>query len=386
MNTDHELGRTLRERADGITGTPLTFDDVRGRARRIRRRRAAGVAGGLALVAAVALPIALLGGTGADRSEPDPAPSPTRAVDPYADGGVPTLQDGVIIYPDGPRIPVQTPAADIRQFTPLGTDRWVLSTWTDGRGAVVVIDEAGQAVGQYRSGGNGALAVSADHDAVAWVGPDGSPMLLLAGSDEPQALAHLTVSGPEVVAITGDCSTTCEVVGHYDDSAGGLGSSWAASTDGTVRDLPAGVPAVVDASSDGALLAGLDEYDADGTHTCGGVYDVAAGDYAWRSCEESIYDFSPSGALVATTFTEGLGPTRIDVRDATTGELLVNFTGGTITSWAWEDDAHLLAVVVMESGETSVIRLSAGNVETDYLEGFHTDDPTLSVPVQLPLG
>ena len=154
-----------------------------------------------------------------------------------------------------------------------------------------------------------------------------------------------------MVAITGDCTTTCEVVGHYDDSSGGLGSSWAVSpTDGTVPDLPAGVPAVVDASSDGALLAGLDAYAPDDIHTCGGVYDVAAGDYAWRSCEDSVYDFSPSGALVATTFSEGLGPTRIDVRDSDSGESVIGIAGGTITSWAWEDDTHLLAVVVKDNG------------------------------------
>ena len=76
MNDD--LTRTFRERADAVVDSPLTYGDVRGRARQIRRRRAAGVAGGLALVAAVLVPIALLGGSGADKADPDPTkPSPT---------------------------------------------------------------------------------------------------------------------------------------------------------------------------------------------------------------------------------------------------------------------------------------------------------------------
>ena len=39
-----ELGRELHRRADDLHGAPLTFDDVRGRARAIRRRRRAAAA------------------------------------------------------------------------------------------------------------------------------------------------------------------------------------------------------------------------------------------------------------------------------------------------------------------------------------------------------
>ncbi len=382
MSTEEQLGRTLHERADGVDDQPLTLADVRGRARQIRRRQASGFAIGVALVAAVALPVALLGGAGSDKSEPSPAPSPTRAVDPN-DQGVPTLQDGVIVYHDGPRIPLRLRSnAQVLGFTPLGTERYVVSTLEDDGTQIALLDEVGNGVDHLPTDG-GAIAVAADRSAVAWVDPDGRVQLLVAGDDEPQSLAH--VPGPRAVpvAITGDCAAMCEVVGRSDDPRGGLGRSWAASTNGGIRDLPAAVPTVVDASTDGSLLAGLDSIATEDNHICGGVYDVAADDYAWRSCEHNVYDFSPDGALVATSFGEGRGPSRIDIRDARSGEAVAGATGGWISSWAWEDSTHLLAVQVRDDGATSLLRISADDATT-VLDGFTTSSDDLSPPIILP--
>jgi len=113
------------------------------------------------------------------------------------------------------------------------------------------------------------------------------------------------------------------------------------------------------------------------------VFDVAADKYAWRDCETNVYDFSPDGALVATTFAEGLGPTHIDIRDARSGTTVAGAAGGTISSWAWEDDTHLLAVQIRDDGSTALLRISADGVTT-VLDGFHADDPAVAVPLVLP--
>jgi hypothetical protein len=380
-----DLTRTLREQAETVTDRPLTFGDVRRRARQIRRRQAGAVAGGIALVAAVVLPFALLGGPDADRSDPDPAPSPTEAVDVFADG-VPMLYNGVITYPDGPRLSLDLGGAEVRAFSPLGTDRWVLSTWSeDAVAQILVIDQTGQVLGQYDDT-DGAFAVSDDRDAVAWMRADGSPMLLTTEANQPEALTRLTVSGPRVVAITGDCASTCEVVGYYDDAAGGLGSSWAVSTTGTVRDLPGAVPQVVDASADGSLLAGIDAYADDDIHVCGGVYDIGVDDFVWHGCEDNTFVFSPDGGLVATMFGEGAGPRSLTIRDAHSGAPVAQLTdAGLITSYAWEDDRHLLAVVAADDGSVSVQRIGLDGAPETVLDGFHAEDPTIDVPIRLPV-
>ena len=384
MSTDDDLRTALREHADSVAGTPLTFDGVRGRARQIRRRRTGSVAAGLALVAAIVLPVALLGGAGSDKSDDPPvAPSPTRAIDP-ADRGVPTIQDGVLIYPNGPRFPIRIGQDRLLSFAELGTDRWVLGVGTEdeGRTEATVIDATGQVIARYPMGSP--LAAADDGSAVAWVDPQGTTQLLVADATEPRELGSEAGRHPTAVAITGDCSATCEVVGRVDGD-NDLGSSWIASTTGTVRSLPSSAPLVVDASSDGALLAALDGRDDDDIHLCGGVFDVGADAMLWRRCEDNVFEFSPDGALVMTTFAEGLGPNHLELRDSYSGAAVAELTGSLITSYAWEDSTHLLAVVVEEDGSTSVQRISAGTTPEIVLSGFHTDDPTIDVPVQLPL-
>ena len=99
MTQEKRLTEELARRADVVHGRELSVDDVRGRAHRIRRRRVATTVAALAVVAAVVVPISLLAGTPGGDNGPEPAPSPTKAVDPNTDG-IPTLQDGVIIYAD----------------------------------------------------------------------------------------------------------------------------------------------------------------------------------------------------------------------------------------------------------------------------------------------
>jgi hypothetical protein len=386
MSTEEQLGRTLHERADGIdgpaSGRPLTLGDVRGRARQIRRRQASGVAAGVALAAAVALPVALLGGTGPDGSEPSPAPSPTHAVDPY-DAGVPTLQDGVIIYPDGPRIPLPGKLRDAADgFAVLGTDRYVVVSPTpNGEREATLVDEVGRALDRFPlySG----ITTGEGGTSVAWVAPDQTLHLLVAGSDEPRTIALGDVEPTQTTAVTGDCADACTVAVRT-ARGGDLGGTILVTSDGEVSDGPAAVPAIAAISPNGSLIAGLDSVAEDDIHLCGGGYDVGVGDYVWRGCKDNTFDFSPGGALVATSFGEGLGPRRVDLRDTHSGVSVAALNGGWISSYAWEDSTHLLAVVVAEDGSTSLQRISPDGPPETVLAGFATGSDDLSPPIILP--
>ncbi|GAA4736624.1 hypothetical protein GCM10023350_20610 [Nocardioides endophyticus] len=382
MSTEERLGRTLHEHADGVDGRPLTLGDVRGRARQIRRRRAAAAAGGLALVAAVALPVALLSGAGGDSSDPDPAkPSPTRAVDPNT--GVPTLQDGVIIYADGPRIPLP---GELRQtadgFAVLGTDRYVVtSPAPDGEREATLVDEAGRQVDRFPlySG----ITATPDGTSVAWIAPDRTLHLLVAGSDAPSIIALGDVRPTQTTAITGDCADVCTVAVRT-ARGGDLGGTVVVTSDGDVTTGPAGVPAVAAVSPNGSLIAGFDSVDEDGIHVCGGMYDVGVGDYVWDGCEHNVFQFSPDGALVATSFGEGLGPTAVRIRDARSGATIAELGGSRIASTAWEDATHLLVVVVEDDGSTSLQRIGLDGPPETVLDGFTTSGDDLSPPIILP--
>src|SRR4029079_8893191 len=87
MSSHDDLGRTLRERADAMgEGHPLSLDDVKGRARGIRRRRYAATGLAAAAVLAVAIPAGVVVASNTASSEVPPAdqgrsepPSPTEA-------------------------------------------------------------------------------------------------------------------------------------------------------------------------------------------------------------------------------------------------------------------------------------------------------------------
>jgi hypothetical protein len=164
---------------------------------------------------------------------------------------------------------------------------------------------------------------------------------------------------------------------------GDLGATAWVSSQGTVTAGPTGVPAVLDFTTDGSLFAGLESIADDDIHTCSGVYGGDSGEQLWGDCEDNRYDFSPDGALVATTFAEGLGPSRVDIRDAQTGTKVADLAGGWISSFSWEDATHLLAVQVMDDGATSLLRISPDGTET-VLDGLHTDMDALKPAIILP--
>lgn len=380
MTDETQLGHELAQRAEDVPGGTLTFEDVRGRARQIRRRRATGVVAVVAAVVLILVPVSLFSGTAGGDGSPEPAPSPTQGIDPLGEG-LPVLQDGVIIYP-GDRSKVQLHLEDGMTpdgFAALGADRHVVTAQTDtGNRLVVVVDETGTATATYPL--SGGLAAASGSSAVAWMDPDGTPMLITADAQEPLELTSVEGSDPTAVAVTGDCSTVCTVTVKVTGDAG-LGPSWQVDTAGQVTKAP--IPAVVDVSPAGGQIAGVDSFAPDDIHACGGVYNVGYSSFIWHNCEDNVFDFSPGGELVATTFAEGLGPNHVTLRDAHSGTVVGRLDdAGWIPSMAWEGE-HLLAVVVAEDGATSLVQIGTSGNQT-VQTGLTTDMEGLRPALILP--
>ena len=95
MNEHDELGTlltdSLHRTVDGMDRAPLTFGDVRSRARRIRRNRALAAGAGVVAAMAVIVPTAMLSLGGGDVDGPDPAESPSQTVSPTKAIETPTV-------------------------------------------------------------------------------------------------------------------------------------------------------------------------------------------------------------------------------------------------------------------------------------------------------
>ena len=90
---DDELSRTLHRHAENVSGTPLAFDDVRGQATSIRRRRRLATGLGVAAAIAVIVPTAMFATNGND-SSPQPASQTPTVIDTNTPSPSSTPDDG----------------------------------------------------------------------------------------------------------------------------------------------------------------------------------------------------------------------------------------------------------------------------------------------------
>lgn len=270
--------RELTRRAEDIPVVPLSFQDVRGRARQIRRRRTALAAGIAAVVAAVVLvPVALTGGDG-DRT-PEPAPAPDTP-------GASVLHDGVVTLPGGRAVPVDVDSADVTDFGVL----------TDGR--IVLALQRPYAVRVYAADGSldatydvqmNAITMSPRDDAVAWVAKDFTVRVLSSGSADPVTLPGIPMEGESVGSIDAVLDADHLLVGDWTTTTGEL------TPDG-FRELTTVEPLrVTDVNAEASLWAVEYDDNADGQYDCSGLYDPEGKAMTARNCETSALRFSPDG-------------------------------------------------------------------------------------------
>lgn len=227
----------------------------------------------------------------------------------------------------------------------------------------------------------GALAVNNERNLVAWIAPDGSPMVLQEGEAKPATLlGQEGVTAGDAVAVIGrDCFNGPETVegagcSVYFRARGETPQSFVASNHGFVESIgDASSPVhLQDADESGEI--GWTKLNEDQT-TCSTYWghETLDADTAktWKTCDHMPLTFSPDGKHILATAPhgyEGLGASSLTILDRATGKPLLTLRNNSesqaaITDMVWEDDSHVLAVIVQKL-DWGVVRVGLdGSVE-----------------------
>ncbi|CAB4966992.1 unannotated protein [freshwater metagenome] len=368
---EDQVHDALHRRVDPLQHAPLTVADVRGRARRIQRRRAVAAGAAVAAVLAIAVPFGLATTGPAQRTEVPPVTQPPA----------PTIASGtVLVDPSSAETLAETPVPllDVDApslITPVGTtdlpgpfsvltpylDGWVGIQMDEGTGTLRFLDADGPA--EDGASPTGGLVASPDGTRVAWSTYTGSEWEVVvadpSGSTEPVRTTFPPAPQEHRVEPVGFVAGDEVVVRTFDDSV-------ETKTYVVRGGRPVEVTALLQAESASAatgLVAGLSRLTADGA--CSGAVN-GAGTPVWETCEHSIGAFSPSGAYVVGTDPEadGYGSPTVSVLDGSTGEEIVTFeavlprrtVGGFWSQVAWEGDDALI-VRLFRGEEYDMMRL-----------------------------
>jgi hypothetical protein len=383
---DEVLARALRGQVDGMTEAPFTADQIAGRAGRIRRhRRLAVTAGVAAAVAAVAIPSAILAGSGVNRSqeppvasqspstvqtattEPTQSPSDSGRADgiaPFDLEGIPTgatpavaWTDGTTLHrPDGTTVELPEKASSLVR----AGDRYlVLGSYDDTTVAPVYVVEAD---GSVTDTGDRAFVLAGSGSGLTAAYATGDGEIKTYWSDGEVSLGSPDVRGDLVVrGVIGDGSCFesdggCTV---FFESKDGVG---AADSHGLVEEGLPGALRAADAvaTSSGWLLSTMRSSSDNGS--CWDVTD-AGWQTLWGSCRLAPLAFAPDAGHVlgSDSYFDGFGPSDLAIMDASDGTVLVHL-GATEKSQVtpfdpvWEDDAHALTVTY-SAGKWAVVRI-----------------------------
>lgn len=394
---DHDLlTTTLRERAGDMAGHTLGLDDVKGRARGIRRRRRAMGGAVAAAVLAVAVPVGI-NVTDVDRGQQplptNPSPSVVETPEPSPSGPVtldaaaaPRGQDPTMVYLRGPvlhepgRPGLRLPAA-YSEVTPYA-DGWVGIDVADG--TTTFLDAEGDPTQPPYDGAT--AAVSADGQWLSTVlyatgGVDlqlwpaaGAPRnegytsnvvsfdgtLDLAGFVGPQTVAYnLTTTGPQGATVTPYVT------------------DWSSEP----RELD-GLLDVIGASEVNGTVSGMTELDQVAGTACYAVVDVATGDRSWETCDHALGAFSADGRHVLGTdaFVDGLGGRQVAILDARDGSVVAEFSTGDLGHTGdavWESDGSVL-VPTYQGGTWHLLRLRPDGTVEQALDPVASGDDVSS--------
>lgn len=365
---DDELTRTLQQRADNLSSAPLAFDDVRGKAITIRRRRTLASGLGVAAAIAVIVPTAMFATRGnesspqpatalptvTDTNTPSPTSTPTMGSDPHALDitDLPTgAPPAVPLVADGGQAAARTGEAVVR-WTPEG----------------VVVEAGGRTFGPYAS--SSGTAINDAGTAIAWATDDGQVMAWQDGYAEPNILSATGLQGMRVVAVTGDGCVNGKVAGDClvyvsGSDQNGEQRSLAVGRGGTdLVDPDGSIIGVRDATEAGRVL-GITEYDDTRPGTCSVVLDPAQSGSTplLATCDYALDEFSPNGSyvLASDTYGDGIGSGTIAIFETDGDRLSYRDNGSSqdltfYNSAVWEDETHVL-FSLFQDGKWSIVRM-----------------------------
>lgn len=353
-----EVGDALERRVRDLHEAPLDLDAVKGRARTIRTKRRAAVAGGLLAAAAVIVPVAVLAtGPGGDRGTvvdpaqapsqapsqtPSPAPSQT-ATDPAP--GFTYLEVGsgnAVLHLDDGRV-IELPGPDYVGAADLGDQVAAFRTSDDGGGAVDLV-EGQQVTATYEV--RPPVAIAPDGRTIALVTVDDELLVINAATGE-QSFGTIDPDASLAAFIgSGDCAleTGCHPFLEYGDFER---EPFEINYEGPDTVPVPGALRINDAA-DGFLVTA--QTSSSDTGSCGGLYDrEGGGSWVFETCDSQVLDISPTGDHVTGTdpYGDGLGPTYFSILDRTGTEVARYEVeqGFVHLDLAWSDATHVVASV-----------------------------------------
>jgi len=380
VNHNERLSKELRNRAEQAGGHPISFDDVKRSARKMKWQQRAAAGGVVAVVLAIAVPVGLSVANNGSKTPPASHPSPTI--------GTPSTTPSKSPSPSGATVPLTVAGAPSGQAPQVawlqgttahllggGTDTlpkayidlasyhggWLAIAFKDGAYTLDRLGQDGTVVSSLP--GSDGFAVSADLTQLTWW-EDGK---LVTGIPSGMGDGESSVDTPagEQVHLVGYASGGEVVYQTY----GVDPAVFTTDFQGQPRKLAGALAAGGVAQSTGVVALQTSSND---TGSCWEVRELATGDVPWKTCEYSLGQFSTDGRYVIgyPAYADGIGPRDIYVLDAATGNEVVHYqapaeTGGYLNNAVWDGDSHSLMAVVFESGSWQLARLGLdGAIET----------------------
>ncbi len=393
MSTEHELTQVLADQADRFSRSAeagVSVDGVLARAGEIKRgRRMRATIAMAAVVLAVAVPVGVKVVGDETTSKP-----PVPAQQDHSGIGLEGLETGkapALAYAEGPTLHLTHGDAPLpwggraSYFAQVRGSYLVGITGIDSTGVQILASD-GRA-GDKSWAMQGGFAVSPDSRVGAftdelgrvWAVEDGRADTIGHVFPTPHADGAGFSRLPfEAVAVEGSsCGGTAEAaectiyVNQTDDHP----KVWAVTPHAEPQVVRPGLIRLTDISV-GGLFAGYTEIKDDGS--CSAVHD-ASDAVLWQTCDHRLSTFSPDGKhlLAAGPYGDGAGDSDLTILDARTGDVRLDLhtTGqAVVTQAVWEDDDHVLAVV-LEGDRSAIVRFDLrGNRSAAVAPVKVTDD------------